>query len=135
VQVALNQRDLRYSFWVRFPSPAPEVLLLPLISWLRLRCSKDFKTEGNGWNFEYVAAPRNHFLIHSKRLSRLHSRAVFVFRRIWAQNSVQLLHESNIVFTGNVCVHAKCQRRIAVPKRCWRTLNGTSKRSMSVLLA
>src|SRR6516162_3219206 len=43
-----------------------------------LSSTADFKSEGNWRNLENVAVPRNHFLVDSKRLGRLHSRAVLV---------------------------------------------------------
>ena len=35
----------------------------------------DFDREGNRWNLEYVAVPRNHFLVQIQRLRGLHSAA------------------------------------------------------------
>ena len=75
----------------------------------------DFKPEGNLRNLEGVADPRNHFLIDYKRLRRLHSRAGFVFGRIWAQNSTQLLRKLQIILARNVRVRSQRQRRITVP--------------------
>jgi hypothetical protein len=40
----------------------------------------------------------------------------FLFGRIWAQNSVQLLHKPEIVLARNLRVNAQCERRITMPE-------------------
>ena len=38
----------------------------------------DFEREGNYWNFEYVAVPRNQFVVDWQELAGLHQQALFL---------------------------------------------------------